>query len=64
MNRNTADAVVAGFCTGFALFGHTMGLLLPAGRRDVPRSTHGIWSIYFNTILLATFHERDYIITG
>jgi transposase InsO family protein len=24
----------------------------------------GIWSIYFNTILLATFDERDYIITG
>ena len=24
----------------------------------------GLWSIYFNTILLATFEERDYIITG
>ncbi len=24
----------------------------------------GIWSIYFNSILLATFDERDYIITG
>jgi putative transposase len=24
----------------------------------------GIWSIYFNTILLATLDERDYIITG
>jgi hypothetical protein len=24
----------------------------------------GIWSIRFNTILLATFDERDYIITG
>ena len=24
----------------------------------------GIWAIYFNTILLATFDERDYIITG
>lgn len=24
----------------------------------------GIWSIYFNTTLLATFDERDYIITG
>lgn len=24
----------------------------------------GIWSIHFNTILLATFDERDYIITG
>jgi hypothetical protein len=24
----------------------------------------GIWSIYFNTILLATFDERGYIITG
>lgn len=24
----------------------------------------GIWSIYFNTTLLATFGARDYIITG
>lgn len=24
----------------------------------------GIWSIYFNTILLATLDERDYIIGG
>jgi transposase InsO family protein len=24
----------------------------------------GLWAIYFNTILLATFDERDYIITG
>ncbi len=24
----------------------------------------GIWAIHFNTILLATFDERDYIITG
>ena len=24
----------------------------------------GIWAIYFNTILLATFDERDYIIRG
>jgi len=24
----------------------------------------GVWSIYFNTILLATFDERDYIIRG
>lgn len=24
----------------------------------------GIWSIHFNSILLATFDERDYIITG
>ena len=24
----------------------------------------GLWSIYFNTTLLATFDERDYIITG
>jgi hypothetical protein len=24
----------------------------------------GIWTIYFNSILLATFDERDYIITG
>ena len=24
----------------------------------------GLWSIHFNTILLATFDERDYIITG
>ena len=24
----------------------------------------GIWAIYFNTVLLATFDERDYIITG
>ena len=24
----------------------------------------GLWTIYFNTILLATFDERDYIITG
>jgi hypothetical protein len=24
----------------------------------------GPWTIYFNTILLATFDERDYIITG
>jgi hypothetical protein len=25
-------------------------------------SDNGIWAIYFNTILLATFEERDYII--
>jgi hypothetical protein len=24
----------------------------------------GIWAIYFHTILLATFDERDYIIRG
>ena len=24
----------------------------------------GVWSIWFNTVLLATFDERDYIITG
>ncbi|HEX6598035.1 MAG TPA: hypothetical protein VF034_01855 [Gemmatimonadaceae bacterium] len=24
----------------------------------------GIWAIYFSTILLATFDERDYIIRG
>ena len=24
----------------------------------------GIWAIHFNNILLATFDERDYIITG
>jgi len=23
-----------------------------------------IWAIHFNTVLLATFDERDYIITG
>ena len=25
---------------------------------------NGIWAIHFNTVLLATFDERDYIITG
>ena len=24
----------------------------------------GVWSIYFNTVLLATLDERDYIIRG
>jgi hypothetical protein len=24
----------------------------------------GIWAIHFNTVLLATFEERDYLITG
>ena len=24
----------------------------------------GVWAIHFNNILLATFDERDYIITG
>ena len=24
----------------------------------------GIWAIHFNTVLLATFDERDYIIRG
>lgn len=24
----------------------------------------GIWAIHFNTVLLATFDERDYIISG
>ena len=24
----------------------------------------GIWTIYFNTVLLATLNERDYIIRG
>ncbi|MEO8336315.1 MAG: hypothetical protein ABI664_15155 [bacterium] len=25
---------------------------------------NGIWAIHLNTVLLATFNERDYIITG
>ncbi len=24
----------------------------------------GVWSIYFNTVLIATLNERDYIIRG
>jgi hypothetical protein len=24
----------------------------------------GVWAIHFNTMLLATFDERDYIISG
>jgi hypothetical protein len=24
----------------------------------------GLWTIYFNTVLLATFDERDYVIRG
>jgi hypothetical protein len=33
----------------------------PIGLEEVD---DGVWAIYFNTILLATFDERDYIITG
>ena len=29
-----------------------------------PSTDDGIWAIHFNTVLLATFDERDYIITG
>jgi hypothetical protein len=32
-----------------------------AGKMEL---AYGIWAIHFNTILLATFDERDYIITG
>jgi putative transposase len=28
------------------------------------KTDDGIWAIHFNTVLLATFDERDYIITG
>jgi transposase InsO family protein len=30
----------------------------------VEETDDGIWAIHFNTVLLATFDERDYIITG
>jgi transposase-like protein len=32
------------------------------GKRGL--ADRGLWSIYFNTILLATLDERDYIIRG
>jgi hypothetical protein len=25
---------------------------------------HGVWAIYFNTVLLATLDERDFLIRG
>ena len=31
---------------------------------DMTRADDGVWSIYFNTVLLATLDERDYIIRG
>ena len=31
---------------------------------DLEETDDGIWSVHFNTTLLATFDERDYIITG
>ena len=31
---------------------------------SVTRQEDGVWSISFNTVLLATFDERDYIVTG
>ena len=36
------------------------GLLAPA----LEETDDGIWAIHFNTVLLATFDERDSIITG
>lgn len=33
-------------------------------RIGLEETDDGIWAIYFNTVLLATFDERDYIITG
>jgi len=31
---------------------------------EAPVPADGIWAIHFNTVLLAAFDERDYIITG
>jgi hypothetical protein len=31
---------------------------------ELEETDDGIWAIHFNTVLLATFDERDYIITG
>jgi hypothetical protein len=28
------------------------------------KTDDGVWSIYFNTVLIATLNERDYIIRG
>jgi hypothetical protein len=40
-------------------------LVLPKDRgNSLEETDDGLWTIYFNTILLTTFDERDYIITG
>ena len=31
---------------------------------DLEETDDGLWAIFFNGFLLATFDERDYIITG
>ena len=33
-------------------------------RIGLEETDDGIWSIYFNTVLIATLDERDYIIRG
>ena len=45
-----------------------VGLYLANAMVDQPigleETDDGIWAIYFSTVLLATFDERDYIIRG
>ena len=31
---------------------------------DMEETDDGVWAIYFNTVLLATLDERDFVIRG
>jgi hypothetical protein len=54
--------------TGGAFCLHNRLLYLASAMVDqyigLEETDDGIWAIHFNTVLLATFDERDYIITG
>lgn len=45
-------------------FTHANGPTRTATVADSGRAAAGVWSIYFNTVLLATLNERDFVIRG
>lgn len=63
-----AHFIVKKITTGGTFRFHTRLLYLANAMVDqhigLEETDDGIWTIYFNNILLATFDERDYIITG
>jgi transposase InsO family protein len=63
-----AHFIVKKITTGGTFRFHTRLLYLANSMVDqhigLEETDDGIWTIYFNSILLATFDERDYIITG
>jgi hypothetical protein len=40
------------------------GTLVVRDQGGLEETDGGIWAIHFNTVLLATFDERDCVITG